>query len=77
LAADGAEMRAVGVPENLNAVVAIVADDEVALGVKRDVAQVSRKLAIAAALATNAPHVRAVPESEHLHTRVVRIEHGY
>jgi hypothetical protein len=77
LAADGAEMRAVRVPHNLNAVVGRVADDEVTNGVKRQeaiVATRTQKLAIAAAIATNAAQVRAIAESEHLHA--ITIKHG-
>ena len=69
-------MRAVRASQHLNAAVAPVADDKVALGVESEVAPVAPKLAIAAASAAHTAQVRAVAESEHLHTRVVRIEHG-
>ena len=63
----------------MNAVVGRVADDEVTNGVKRQEAIVATrtpKLAIATAMATHAAQVHAIAESEHLHTRVVHIEHG-
>ena len=69
-------MRAVRVSQHLNAVVALIADDKVALGVKREEAMVAPKLAIAAAFAAHTAQVRAIAESEHLHTRVAIIEHG-
>ena len=69
-------MRAVRVSQHLNAVVAHLADDKVALGVKREEAPVGRKLAVAAALAAHTAQVRAIAESEHLHTRVALIDPG-
>ena len=77
MASNVSKMRAVRVPQNLNAVVARVADDEVALGVKREEAPVATpKLAIADATATHAAQVCTIAESEHLHARVATIEHG-
>jgi antitoxin component of MazEF toxin-antitoxin module len=64
----------VRVPQNLNAAVARVADDEVALGVKRQEAMVATPI-LATSIATNAAQVRAIAELEHFHARVV-IKHG-
>ena len=66
----------VRVSQHLNAVVVPVADDKVALGVEQEEAPAAPKLAIAAALAAHTAQVRAVAESEHLHTRVATFEHG-
>ncbi len=74
-------MRAVRVPLHLDAVVALVTDDKVALGVKREEAPVvgpgaGNKLAVAAACTAKAPQVRPIAESKHLHTSVAAIKHG-
>ena len=69
-------MRAVGIPQHLNAVVAVVADDEVAFGIKRDKTITAPVSAVAAAFVAHAAHVTAITESEHLHARVAAIKHG-
>ena len=69
-------MRAVRVPQHLNAMVDVIADDKVAISIKREEAPVAAKLAVAAALAAHAAHVSTITESEHLHARVAVIKHG-
>ncbi len=69
-------MRAIRVSQHLNAVAALLTDDKVALGVKREVTKIAVKLAVVAALAAHTAQVRAIAESEHLYTRVATVEHG-
>ena len=69
-------MRAVRIPQHLNAAVVPIADDEVAFRIKRDKTPIAAKLAVAAATAAHAAHVTAITESEHLHARVAAIKHG-
>ncbi len=70
-------MRAVRVPQHLDAVVACVADDKVALAVKREEAPAaSNKLTAAAACTAKAPQVRSIADSKHLYTSVAVIKHG-
>ena len=75
-AADGADVRAVTVANNLHSMVAPVGNNKVALAVKRDAAKACFELPVAPAFAADGAHVGAVAQSKHLHTSVAMVKNG-
>ena len=75
-AADGADVRAVTVANNLHSMVAPVGSNKVALAVKRDTVIAFCELSGAAASAADGAHVGAVAQSKHLHTSVAVVKNS-
>ena len=75
-AADGSDMRAIAVAQNLNTMVATVSNYKAAFAVKRNTAIASSELPVAAAPAADGADVGAITQPIHLHTRVVTVKYS-
>ena len=76
LAADGADMRAVTVADNLHSIVTMVGNNKVAFTVKSDTTTASSELSVAAASAADGAHEGAVAHSKHLHASVAVVKNS-
>ena len=69
-------MRAVAVAQHLHTMVAKVGNNKVAFAVKRNTAQASSELPVAAAPAADGADVGAVAQPMHLHTGVAAVKNS-
>ena len=76
LAADGADVGAVTVANNLHSMVAFVGNNKVAFTVKRDTTTAFSELSVAPAFSADGAHVGAVAQSKHLHTSVAVVKNS-
>jgi len=75
LAADGAEMRAVAVAQNLNTMVVTVSNNKIAFAVKRNTT-IASELPVASAPAADGADAGAVAQPMHLHTSVALVKYS-